>query len=361
MKNKKVYILMFVFMFCFSISGVKADNFTLSFGTKSEKIDVKISPSGDFDTTSSIICEVHGDEDDVTVSGCSFIGSSINNNNYSFVGNVGKSKKYNVKVSNKKEDNNSLRMTSFNAACNKSTKYINSYTCTVSSIVFKWEKHDECNNPDRSGNNHGIPGVISCVGGSPIFCDKYKKMKDDEVKDKCPGAYGDNNDLKAKDILKKCETLDNASFEKWCKYGKNGGATRNQDAVPDIHDYKYDSAKYGVGKTITCKKLLGSDNVKLIRTYLFYICAAGVIIVIVLGISDFVKAIASSDDDALMTAWKRLKNRIISVIILLLLPALVNFVLSFVDDNMHLEIVDKNGEVKKDISVKFGKASDCGL
>lgn len=358
MRNKCLYVFLFIFMFCFSISGVKADNFCYQFGSNSEKIDVSITGgiTNDFNLT-SVDCKINVEDSSVDYTSCLYIGTGTDGRNYNFV------EPKSIKVSNSKGDNNALRMTSFKAVCKRSNDSVlgNSYTCKIEKMLFKWEKHDKCNNPDRSCNNNGIPGAIACIGGSSIFCDKYKNMKNSEIKSECPGAYGDDNNLKKKDILKKCETMDSVAFDSWCKYGKNGGTTRNYEAVPDITGYNYEEKKYGVGKAITCSKLLGPDNVKLIHTYLLYICIAGVLLVVVLGAMDFVKAIASSDDDGLKTAWKRIKNRIISVIILLLLPALVNFILSFVDDNFHLETV-KDGKVKKsDISVKIGKASDCGL
>lgn len=112
--------------------------------------------------------------------------------------------------------------------------------------------------------------------------------------------------------------------------------------------------------SISCEALLGPDNVKIISDVLLVISVIGVILVIVLGMSDFVKAIASSDDDALAQAFKRIKHRILSVIILLLLPVLVDFILGLVNDNLHFEKIDHKGDSKGEISIKVGKASDCG-
>lgn len=110
---------------------------------------------------------------------------------------------------------------------------------------------------------------------------------------------------------------------------------------------------------ISCEEILGKENVKLINEIFLIICVTGVVLVVILGSTDFVKAVASSDDDALAQAFKRLKNRIISVVILLLLPVLINFVLGFINGNAHFEIKNSSGKTKK-IELKIGDIADCG-
>ncbi|MBR2708430.1 MAG: hypothetical protein IKE90_03230 [Bacilli bacterium] len=111
--------------------------------------------------------------------------------------------------------------------------------------------------------------------------------------------------------------------------------------------------------SISCEALLGPDNIKIISDVLLVISVIGVILVIVLGMSDFVKAVASSDDDVLAKAWKKFKYRIISVVILLLLPVLVDFILSFVNDNLRFKKIDINGNPNGEVTIEVGKASDC--
>lgn len=118
---------------------------------------------------------------------------------------------------------------------------------------------------------------------------------------------------------------------------------------------------YGVSTdgSVECEALLGPKNVKLLGNIFRFIMVLGVILVIVLGTTDFIKAIASSDDDALKQAINKIKYRIISVVVLLLLSVLINFVLGIINDNLHFEIKKSENE-KKDVSIKIGKASDCG-
>lgn len=110
---------------------------------------------------------------------------------------------------------------------------------------------------------------------------------------------------------------------------------------------------------ITCEKLLEEENVKLISNAFLTICVIGVVLVVILGSTDFVKAVASSDDDALAKAWKKFRYRIISVVILLLLPVLVDFILSFVNDNLRFKRIDINGNPNGEVTIEVGKASDC--
>lgn len=112
---------------------------------------------------------------------------------------------------------------------------------------------------------------------------------------------------------------------------------------------------------VSCVSLLGDDNVELISTGFLVISIIGIILLIVLVATDFVKAVAASDDDENKKAFKNFKIRLISIVILLLLPVLVNFVLNFVDDHLYLETVNSKGEKTGESSIKFGNVKDCGL
>ena len=144
---------------------------------------------------------------------------------------------------------------------------------------------------------------------------------------------------------------------------ENEENTGNQESVDSIHDASDEwSSEDGnsSNESVSCAELLGDENVELISNILFIISIVGVVLGVVLGSVDFLRAIVSSDDDALAQAWKKFKFRIISIVILLLLPVLVDFILSFVNDNLHFKKVDVNGDLVGDeITVEVGKASDC--
>ena len=77
---------------------------------------------------------------------------------------------------------------------------------------------------------------------------------------------------------------------------------------------------------------------------------------------DFIKVITASEDNAMSEAFKKVKNRIIAVIILLLLPLLVNFLIGIVNKSATVvETVDSSTgkTVKKEI--KIGKLDDCNI
>lgn len=118
--------------------------------------------------------------------------------------------------------------------------------------------------------------------------------------------------------------------------------------------------EFSKGET-TCTELLGKDLISMISSIFLLICVLAIVLIVVLSSSDFIKAIASSDDDILNKSASKLKVRLISVVILLLLPILVNFTLSFINDNLYLYIIDDQGNVVEDknVSIKVGKPSDC--
>ena len=138
---------------------------------------------------------------------------------------------------------------------------------------------------------------------------------------------------------------------------------KNEDLIPYIMNALDDlgNEDYGISNdgTITCSALLGPKNIELIHDILLFMCILGIIMVVVFGIMEFIKAISSSDDDALAKAFKRLKVRIISIIILLILPVFVNLLLGLINDNVHFKIVNGEGTVTEDVSIQIGKASDC--
>ena len=101
-----------------------------------------------------------------------------------------------------------------------------------------------------------------------------------------------------------------------------------------IDQFKKDKDKTVKDRKVSFKEgcgILSDDASEMLRSALKYIIIASVILVIVLGIVDFIKAIAGAVDDGMKKAWKRLLRRIISLGLLLLLPALITFVLTEID------------------------------
>lgn len=144
----------------------------------------------------------------------------------------------------------------------------------------------------------------------------------------------------------------------------NNERTGNSELIGSIRRYfeHNNNGKIEFSKgDITCTELLGSDLISMIGSASLFICVLAIVLIVLLSTTDFIKAIASSDEDILKKSTSRLKVRLISVVILLLLPILVNFTLGFINDNLYLYIVDEHGNVveDKDVSIKVGKPSDC--
>lgn len=149
---------------------------------------------------------------------------------------------------------------------------------------------------------------------------------------------------------------------------ENNQQSTNRDAIERIKNAADAETSgdrdYGLSSdgSVTCSSLLGDRNVEYISKIILVICVIGVILVVILGATDFIKAIASSDDDALKQAFKRIKNRIISVIVLLLLPALINMLLSFINGNLHFEVIRSDGSTSgEEVSIEIGNVSNCGI
>lgn len=102
--------------------------------------------------------------------------------------------------------------------------------------------------------------------------------------------------------------------------------------------------------TTTCRAVLTDDLANIIKNLFTILSIIGIILVVVLGMTDFVSAITSGEDDALNKAFKKVKNRIIAVIILLLLPVIVNWIVDFA--NKHIIYDDSS-------KLKIGDLSDC--
>ena len=107
---------------------------------------------------------------------------------------------------------------------------------------------------------------------------------------------------------------------------------------------------------ITCADLLGSENVELLSGGFLILSIIGVLLLVITGIGDFVSAITSNEDGAVLKAFNKFKTRIIACVILLLLPAFIDFVLGFINDSFHYETTAGQGT-----EIKVGNVSDCNL
>lgn len=79
---------------------------------------------------------------------------------------------------------------------------------------------------------------------------------------------------------------------------------------------------------IDCQTLLGEDLIELINMIFGFVQIIALVILVVLGMIDFTRALLAGDDEGMKKAIKRFRGRLIAVVLLLLLPFLIEFVLN---------------------------------
>lgn len=95
-----------------------------------------------------------------------------------------------------------------------------------------------------------------------------------------------------------------------------------------------------------------NPNLKEILNMAFwFICIAGIVLVVVMTSLGFVKAIVGSDDEKFRDAFKHLVTRIIVIIILLLLPTILSFIIDIINNNITGTVsIGEDGNVFCDIT-----------
>ena len=104
------------------------------------------------------------------------------------------------------------------------------------------------------------------------------------------------------------------------------------------------------GDLSACRAILTDDMIDIIGRALLIINVVAVILVIVLSMFDFVSTIASNDDDGIMKSFKKIKTRLITVVLLFLIPLLLNWAINYLNDNIYFDGVDK---------IHIGNVSEC--
>lgn len=167
--------------------------------------------------------------------------------------------------------------------------------------------------------------------------EKEKKCEDDTSKiakencdacQKCIDEKGregyDNGKCKNDCTIKKaksCSSRDVIDVGGYCKLN-----------VPDpktpVSDEK-DKPVYDLDLKAGCE-MLSDDLLGLLADVYHLIRGAAIVLVVVLGVMDFIKATASNDADALKKAGNKFMKRIIVLAILIMLPTLIEFVMSLI-------------------------------
>ena len=177
----------------------------------------------------------------------------------------------------------------------------------------------------KSGKTEKVIISNKKLGGIPVLGDIFNEAACGvnqivSLGSECWMADGDfseitNDEMTATTISTNSERAGNSeligSIRKYFEHNNNGKTEFSSDEI-------------------TCTELLGDELISMIGSISLFICVSAIVLIVLFSSSDFVKAIASNDDDILKKATSRLKIRLISVVLLLLLPLLVNFTLSFI-------------------------------
>ena len=98
------------------------------------------------------------------------------------------------------------------------------------------------------------------------------------------------------------------------------------DSFKDVRDFILGTYEYKEGCSV-----LGNETMEVLQTILNYLRIAAVALLLVLGSLDFAGAVMSDKDDAMKSAGKKFKNRLIACVVVFLIPALVNIALFVVN------------------------------
>ncbi|MBE6153571.1 MAG: hypothetical protein E7166_05045 [Firmicutes bacterium] len=85
------------------------------------------------------------------------------------------------------------------------------------------------------------------------------------------------------------------------------------------------------GNPMTCESLKNTETYKIVRSVFTWIQIAAPIMLVIFGVVDFTKAVAASDNDAIKKAQGAFVKRVIIAAIIILLPFIVDLLLSLLD------------------------------
>ena len=120
----------------------------------------------------------------------------------------------------------------------------------------------------------------------------------------------------------------------------NINRTTNADNNNDAENLTLDDIVGGIksvknpekGITGTCE-LIDSQLIQFLKNLFIVIQVAGVILMVILTLIEFVKALTASSDDGLSGAFKNTIKRIIATVVLLILPMIIIWIINIVNDS----------------------------
>nr|DAW91252.1 MAG TPA: hypothetical protein [Bacteriophage sp.] len=181
----------------------------------------------------------------------------------------------------------------------------NTYKSTSKTVDGKkakvWENYDkvkECENK-LSKLNAVINGLNSDIEGNKVY-----------------NAYFDNTEYSNK------LTSYQKDYESYKSLIENGKKTTTENT---------DDSKYNEGQEVSGCEVVPEVVRKWIKISLNFVKYAALILVIVLGTIDFIKAAASGEPDSMKKAGQSFIKRVVAVVILFLLPMLVELILNLIN------------------------------
>lgn len=367
MKKNKLFMIIFVFVmfFCINIDGVLALNERGGGGSvTSYSYGVRCFYSGKLKSYDSYNPTASGSIGENTTStpfiyGVELRCNSKNCNSVSAYGHgrgahINGDRLLKVEFNNYNQlfkiDNTSVRDKAYGVTPGKGIKkcpsklYIDSALTTSASELMA--------ETDYIGNAWWVSG--SPYNGSLKLASSYKFYEDDkgnleqdvidmvsELKEITKDSSGNSYDTTHGSVGDKIKGDQNQmlveSIKRWAESKKD----LQKEANLDIDE----------SDELDCSQVLGDSFAEVLSGALTLICISAVVILIFTMISDFIKAITSNENDALIEAFKKSKTRIIATIILLLLPVLVNLIINFLNKNFRIE----------DGNIKIGDISECNI
>lgn len=204
--------------------------------------------------------------------------------------------------------------------------------------------NDIINSVYRGSNNFECPSN-ACVKREGILVYSYRWQLSDGS---CPDGYDSiglsnysdwtssnntastNGDINVTPLYKyasKDSGADENSFQ-----GET--AENNSEDITDIEQWGQSATNsLYANNTVDACAIVDEDLKDLLQTILTWISIAGIVILLIMSILEFVKAITGSDDSGIKTAFKHTLIRIACVVVLLLLPMLVTGIIDAVNNN----------------------------
>lgn len=159
------------------------------------------------------------------------------------------------------------------------------------------------------------------------YWDKYKSCvdKNKNNKLKCK-SYKDKYEAKLLEVRTWCNSvIDNRAYNSSCLQGcvDLNDSLYNIQCVKKINNKEVDIC---VKKETNCN--LSSEIIAFIYNILKWLKYIAPVLVIILGIIDFIRALAAQDDDAMKKAQGRFVKRLIAAALLFLLPLIIDYILN---------------------------------